>query len=265
MPLKDKLVELVKSHSENNTPDPNREMLQECLRTIKNPEVRREERLDALKDRQLMNGIRGNLERGTPGKGLRHTLAVSVTLMDGSFEWRTPGMNGFYAELMKRCMMSDNTRGMQHFLNAGPTQQTLNCWESVLLGLYCLDQVTDEQVYDNLYKVLESESAMPDFETWRQLGFTMNEEYRREEGPLQSSQPPGPGRLLYYVPADKEGTITQEYPNHIAVSVGNGQAQSLWNQPGGINSVQNIDVNNTFTEHRIFLGDPGQVFPRSDG
>jgi hypothetical protein len=197
------------------------------------------ERLGVLKNPGLMTRIRAQL-------GLEGALSVAMALMEGNFEWRGPGLNGFYSKLL-----ANPDTGINTFLRAIPTQQSLNCWEAVLIGLYVIGQIDGNAIYDNIYRVLET-STLPDPQTWHALGFSTVDEYHR------NNDSPAVGMLMYYVPT-KAGRLTQSFPNHVAVSIGDGEAISLWTQPGGINYVQRIPVQSTFPGSRIFVGKPSQV------
>jgi hypothetical protein len=100
---------------------------------------------------------------------------------------------------------------------------------------------------------LETQPGLPNPQVWNALGYNTTQEYQRV------GAPPLPGLLLYYVPANN-GRLTQSYPNHVAVSIGNNQAISLWTQPLGITAVQCINVITEFPNSRVFLGDPVRIF-----
>ena len=219
--------------------------LDEYLRFISGDRVTPRERQFVLKDRHLMGRVRTSL-------GIKRALAVAMALMDGCFQWRQPGFNGYYRQLAGRYVMGNQQRGLNAFLASNQMQQTLNCWESVLTGLYVIGYITEQQIYNNVYAVLETQSSLPSPQVWNKLGYNTTMEYRRV-GNVAA------GTLLYYVPANN-GRLTQSFPNHIAVSIGNNQAVSLWTQPNNIDSAQRINVVNTFPNHRIFLGEPRQIF-----
>ncbi|WP_156320510.1 hypothetical protein [Pseudomonas lini] len=237
MPLLDDIRQMIQNNSED---------LQEYFDAIQEVGVGAADRLSVLRNPGVMTGLRNVL-------GIQRALAVAAALMDGCFEWRSPGMNGFYTQLFNKCYMDNQASGLNRFINNGPTHQTLNCWESVLVGLFLLGYLSEQQIYNNIYSGLVEEPSLPSPQVWYALEYSTTNEFER------NNISPPPGVLLYYVPANN-GRLTQSFPNHVAVSIGNFQAISLWTQPNGINAAQRINVINDFPNSRIFVGDPARIF-----
>jgi hypothetical protein len=83
------------------------------LHFIQSNNVTPAERRFVLKDRSIMARLLNAL-------GVQQALAVTAALMDGCFEWRGPGWNGFYMELSQRFIQGNVARGLQVFMQRNP-------------------------------------------------------------------------------------------------------------------------------------------------
>ncbi len=199
------------------------------------------QRLQVLKDKTLMNAIGTDFSKA-------HSLAIVGALQEGSFKWRAPGQNAFYNELYMKIEVGMNNRGLNTILNVERLRATMNCWESVLFSLFLLGRLTEQKIYNLLYQGLELVGKLDNTSVWSKLGYHTTE-------PLQDNANPAAGKLVYYLPQNAEGRLTQSYPDHVAISLGGGNVASLWDQPDNLGFAQVIPARQFGARFRIYLGD----------
>jgi hypothetical protein len=207
----------------------------EYLTIIQNSDT--EERIEAHRNKLIMQGISTCLSSD-------EALAISGALMEGISPWRQAGQTSFYAEFM-----SAEIYGRAPDLNKlKPKLSSMNCWESVLYALYKLNRIDEHTIAETFgYNLASSELSLPEqsINTWEAVGFSNASLINYEVDVIPT------GKFVYYVPEGKA------YPEHIALSLGNGKAISLWDKPDNNKFVQTIDIDILLidTDLQIFISD----------
>ena len=181
------------------------------------------ERQAVLNDANLRSLINSRLSQ-------EWATTVMSSLLEGSQEWKNPTNNDFY-----NYFVNSNGQGTL------PNTATMNCWESILYAAYLANQINAnwiKQFYNNAL----SSGLDPNITIWSTLGWSTS---------LPKYNPktkPQVGQLLFY---HNQG---DPYPGHVAISLGDDQAISLWNQPNNVDAVQRIRVNDL--AGIVYMGNP---------
>lgn len=140
-------------------------------------------------------------------------------LMEGSQHWENPPKSDFY-----RYFVTYRGNGVL------PDTSSMNCWESILYAFYLAGQKTADDIRQLYQSAAETGGKGEQF--WPLLGFHSGLAIY-EEG----RNVPAAGQVLFYV------RERSSHPSHVALSLGGDDAQSLWEAPRRIKSVQRIRVN----------------------
>jgi hypothetical protein len=187
------------------------------------------ERQAALNDPTLRAAINSRL-------GGVWASTVFSSLLEGSQVWQNPTGNDFY----------------KHFVTDGNTgtvanTSSMNCWESIMYGAFLSGDVSQTWI-KNFYDTALA-TPDPNGAVWSQLGFSSSLPHYAPPGTGGSGGgvEPKPGQLIFF----QSGPGV---PGHVAVSLGGDQMISLWNQPGGVDSVQRISVGQL--SGTVYVGNP---------
>jgi hypothetical protein len=160
---------------------------------------------------------------------------VMSSLLEGSQKWTNPPGNDFF----------------KHFVTDGQTGTvgtgtTMNCWESIMYGAYLSGDVSPQWI-QSFYQTAMA-APDPNASVWQQLGFSSALPHYAAPGTGGAGGvEPKPGQLIFF----QSGSGV---PGHVAVSLGGDQMISLWNQPGGVDSVQRISVSQL--SGTVYVGNP---------
>ena len=160
---------------------------------------------------------------------------VMSSLLEGSQVWTNPPSNDFF----------------QHFVTDGKTgtvgnSTSMNCWESMMYAAYLSGDVSPAWI-KSFYQTAMA-APDPNGSVWSQLGFSSALPHYAAPGTGGSGGvEPKPGQLIYF-------QTGSGVPGHVAVSLGGDQMISLWNQPGGVDSVQRISVSQI--SGTVYVGNP---------
>ena len=203
-------------------------------------------------------GLRDLINNSSLSDG--EATTVMSSLLEGSQTWQNPfelkedettrawveGENGLELHVTRETKLKVNDFYAYFIRGHGnpPTDtSTMNCWDSILYAAY-LANLIDENYIRNFYEIALRSGLGPqaDVIIWQQLGWSedLDEYPRQASGTAQNSQEvitPTAGQLVFYLP---EGAA---YPSHIAISLGEDRAISLWNQPNNVDAVQRININ----------------------
>lgn len=170
------------------------------------------ERQAVIADSALMKLIGTRLNRNI-------ATTVASALLRGTRKWKNPTGNDFF-------------RFFVMGTGSGPAspRATMNCWESIMYAAYLVGVVSDTWIR-NFYTTAIAAGGDTTAVIFAQLGWssalpTYNPAAGRE---------PTAGQLVFY---HSGGT----YPGHVAISMGSGQVMSLWDQPHGVDSIQQIGI-----------------------
>jgi hypothetical protein len=160
-----------------------------------------------------------------------YATTVASALLKGTRKWRNPTGNDFF-----RFFMLGTGSGP-----ASPAA-TMNCWESIMFAAYTVGVVSADWIRTFYRSALAT--ADPTAAAYALLGYTAGlPTYAPAAGRVPST-----GQLVFY----RSGSAA--YPGHVAIYLGDGQVMSLWNQPHGIDQVQQVGI--TEISGTIYYRDP---------
>jgi hypothetical protein len=181
------------------------------------------ERRAVVDDAALMKGIADRFTRD-------YATTLASALLAGMYTWRNPTGNDFF-----RFFMMGTGPGP-----ASPSS-TMNCWESVMYAAYLVGAVSASWIRGFYTKALAEPD--PNAAAYALLGWSTALP-TRDPG---AGREPGVGQLVFY----RSGAGV---PGHVAIYLGGGRIMSLWNQPRGVDSVQEVGI--TEISGTIHFGNP---------
>jgi hypothetical protein len=181
------------------------------------------ERRAVVDDATLMRGIGTRFPRD-------YATTIASALLEGMYKWQNPTGNDFFRFFV---------------LGTGPgpasPSSTMNCWESVMYAAFLVGAVSAAWIrtfYTNALAQADPNAAAYALLGWSTALPTRNPAAGRE---------PGVGQLVFY----QQGSGV---PGHVALYLGGGRIMSLWNQPNGVDHVQEVGI--TEISGTIYYGNP---------
>lgn len=169
------------------------------------------ERRAVVDDSVLMKGIGDRFARNW-------ATTLASALLAGMYSWRNPTGNDFFRFFV---------------LGTGPgpanPASTMNCWESVMYAAYLVGAVSASWIRTFYTRALNEPDA--NAAAYALLGWSTALP-TRDPG---AGREPSVGQLVFY----RTGTGV---PGHVAIYLGGGRIMSLWNQPRGIDHVQEVGI-----------------------
>lgn len=181
------------------------------------------QRRAVVDDAAIMKGVADRFPRD-------YATTLASALLAGMYTWRNPTGNDFF-----RFFMMGTGPGP-----ASPSS-TMNCWESVMYAAYLVGAVSAPWIRTFYTKALNE--ADPNAAAYALLGWSAALP-TRDPG---AGREPSVGQLVFY----RSGAGV---PGHVALYLGDGRIMSLWNQPRGVDSVQEVGI--TEIAGTIYYGNP---------
>jgi hypothetical protein len=181
------------------------------------------ERRAVVDDAALMRGIGTRFPRD-------YATTIASALLEGMYQWRNPTGNDFFRFFV---------------LGTGPgpasPSSTMNCWESVMYAAFLVGAVSAAWIRSFYTSAL----AQPDANAaaYALLGWSAGLPIRNPA----AGREPSVGQLVFY----QQGSGV---PGHVAIYLGGGRIMSLWNQPNGVDHVQEVGI--TEIAGTIYYGNP---------
>lgn len=213
----------------------NNKSCEDLIDEIRNSPLNEREKLSVLRDETKIDDIKTHFSQD-------EALAIIGTLQEGSYKWKAPSQNAFFMKMyLKESGMSDT--GLEDLTELEQIRATMNCWEIILYSLFSLNRLSEKEIYDMMYEEIARGRPLNEPEVWRKLGFDASRS-------IQAGENPPAGKLIYYVPNNKD----QSYPDHVALSIGNGNVVSLWDRPNTQGFAQVINYTQFGAEFDLFSG-----------
>jgi hypothetical protein len=181
------------------------------------------ERRAVVDDATLMRGIGTRFPRD-------YATTIASALLEGMYKWRNPTGNDFFRFFV---------------LGTGPgpasPSSTMNCWESVMYAAFLVGAVSAAWIRSFYVSALAQPD--PNAAAYALLGWSTALPTRNPA----AGREPSVGQLVFY----QQGSGV---PGHVALYLGGGRIMSLWNQPNGIDHVQEVGI--TEISGTIYYGNP---------
>lgn len=169
------------------------------------------ERRAVVDDAALMRGIGTRFPRD-------YATTIASALLAGMYKWRNPADNDFFRFFV---------------LGTGPgpasPASTMNCWESVMYAAFLVGAVSAAWIRDFYTRAIAEPD--PNAAAYALLGWSTALPTRNPA----AGREPGVGQLVFY----QQGSGV---PGHVALYLGGGRIMSLWNQPHGVDHVQEVGI-----------------------